>query len=130
MMVAGSQDIFTPAVPEQIRPFTNLPNKDKYLAVIENGTHFSAQSDLPNGENVIPVPQGLLGPERKNVHTYMNALGVAFFQTYLSDRQEYKSYLTPAYAQFISQSPLNLSLVGSGNGEAISQLLSQVYQTP
>ncbi|BAY39138.1 hypothetical protein NIES2111_34880 [Nostoc sp. NIES-2111] len=130
MMVAGSQDIFTPAVPEQIRPFTNLPNKDKYLAVIENGTHFSAQSDLPNGENVIPVPQGLLGPERKNVHTYMNALGVAFFQTYLSARQEYKSYLTPAYAQFISQSPLNLSLVGSGNGEAISQLLSQVYQTP
>ncbi|MEJ1930197.1 alpha/beta hydrolase [Nostoc sp. NIES-2111] len=130
MMVAGSQDIFTPAVPEQIRPFTNLPNKDKYLAVIENGTHFSAQSDLPNGENVIPVPQGLLGPDRKNVHTYMNALGVAFFQTYLSERQEYKSYLTPAYAQFISQSPLNLSLVGSGNGEAISQLLSQVYQTP
>ncbi|BCL38710.1 alpha/beta hydrolase [Nostoc sp. MS1] len=138
MMVAGSQDIFTPAVPEQIRPFTNLPSKDKYLAVIENGTHFSVQSDLPNGENVIPVPQGLLGPDRKNVHTYMNALGVAFFQTYLSDglrptvghRQEYKSYLTPAYAQFISQSPLNLTLVDSGDGEKISQLLSQVYQTP
>jgi predicted dienelactone hydrolase len=129
MKVAGSQDIFTPAVPEQIRPFTNLPSKDKYLAVIENGTHFSVQSDLPNSENVIPVPQGLVGPDRKNAHTYMNALGVAFFQTYLSDRQEYKSYLTPTYAQFISQSPLNLTVVNSGDGEAITQLLNQVYQT-
>lgn len=130
IMVAGSQDIFTPAVPEQIRPFTNLPTKDKYLAVIENGTHFSVQSDLQNSETVIPVPQGLLGPDRKNAHTYINALGVAFFQTHLGDYQEYKSYLTPFYAQFISKAPLNLSLINSSSKEVISQLLNQVYRTP
>ncbi|MBD2251317.1 alpha/beta hydrolase [Nostoc parmelioides] len=130
MMVAGSQDIFTPAVPEQIRPFINLPSKDKYLAVIENGTHFSVQSDLQNSETVIPVPQGLLGPDRKNAHTYINALGVAFFQTHLRDYQEYKSYLTASYAQFISQAPLNLSLTNSNSQEAISQLLNQVYPSP
>ncbi|QLE57599.1 alpha/beta hydrolase [Nostoc sp. TCL26-01] len=129
MMVAGSQDIFTPAVPEQIRPFTNLPSQDKYLAVIENATHFSVQSDVPTSETVIPVPQGLLGPDRKSVHLYMNVLGLAFFQTHLRDRPEYKSYLTPAYAQFITQPPLNLSVVNSGSGEAITQLLNQIYPT-
>ncbi|KAB8329893.1 alpha/beta fold hydrolase [Scytonema tolypothrichoides VB-61278] len=130
MMVAGSQDIFTPAVPEQIRPFTKLGSKDKYLALIENATHFSVQLDLPTSENVIPVPQGLLGPDRKNVYSYMNALGVAFFQTHLRKQQEYKSYLTASYAKSISQAPLNLSLVGSGSAEAISQLLNQVYPNP
>lgn len=130
MMVAGSQDIFTPAVPEQIRPFTKLASKEKYLALIENATHFSVQLDLPTSEDVIPVPQGLLGPDRKNVYSYMNALGVAFFQTHLRKQQEYKSYLTASYAQSITKAPLNLSLVGSGSGEAISQLLNQVYPNP
>ncbi|MCF2147576.1 alpha/beta hydrolase [Desmonostoc muscorum LEGE 12446] len=130
MMVAASQDIFTPAVPEQIQPFSQLPSKDKYLALIENATHFSVQSDLPSSETVIPVPEGLLGPDRKSVYSYMNGLGVAFFQTHLSDRQEYKSYLTASYGQFISQAPTNLSLVNSDGGEAISQLLNRVYQTP
>ncbi|AFY34057.1 alpha/beta hydrolase [Calothrix sp. PCC 7507] len=130
MMVAGSQDIFTPAVPEQIRPFTKLPNQDKYLALIENATHFSVESDLPQNERVIPVPEGLLGPNRKSVYGYMNALGVAFFQTHLRNQQEYRPYLTAAYAQFISEAPLNLSVVNSGSGEAIAQLLNRVYQTP
>ncbi|QSJ20509.1 alpha/beta hydrolase [Nostoc sp. UHCC 0702] len=130
MMVAGSQDIFTPAVPEQIRPFTELPSKDKYLALIENATHFSVESDSPLSPKAIPVPQELLGPDRTSVHSYMKALGVAFFKTYLSNQQEYRPYLTASYAQFISQAPLNLSLVDSNSGEVISQLLNTVYQTP
>ncbi|BAZ48879.1 hypothetical protein NIES4103_14900 [Nostoc sp. NIES-4103] len=130
MMVAASQDIFTPAVPEQIRPFTKLSSKDKYLALIENATHFSVESDSPLSPKVIPVPQGLLGPDRKSVYSYMNALGVAFFKTHLGNQQEYRSYLNASYGQFISQAPLNLSLVNSDSGEAIAQLLDRVYQTP
>jgi predicted dienelactone hydrolase len=130
MMVAASQDIFTPAVPEQIRPFTNLSSKDKYLAIVENATHFSVQSDLPLSPKAIPVPQELLGPDRKSVYSYMNSLGVAFFKTHLCNQQEYRPYLSASYAQFISQAPLNLSLVDSGSKEEISQLLNSIYQTP
>ncbi|MCF4970064.1 alpha/beta hydrolase [Nostoc sp. CMAA1605] len=128
MMVAASQDIFTPAVPEQIRPFTKLSSQDKYLVLIENATHFSVQSDLPTSTSVIPVPQGLLGPDRKSVYSYMNALGVAFFQTQLRNQSEYRPYLTASYAQSISQAPLNLSLVNSNSNEAITQLLDKLYQ--
>ncbi len=40
-LMGGSDDIITPAVPEQIYPFTWLQTPNKYLAIIEKGTHFS-----------------------------------------------------------------------------------------
>jgi predicted dienelactone hydrolase len=80
MVVAGSQDIVTPAVPEQILPFTWLGSKNKYLAVIENGTHFTALAEPTPENDVLPVPPALLGPDRSNAHSYLNALSVAFLK--------------------------------------------------
>jgi predicted dienelactone hydrolase len=122
MLVGGSQDIFTPAVPEQIRPFTWLRTGDKYLAIIENGTHFSVSEDLKQEENILPVPESLIGPNPAIAQTYIKALSVAFFQTYLSNQQEYRPYLSASYAQFITQEPLNLSLVKSLSEEQFTQI--------
>ncbi|RMF25177.1 MAG: alpha/beta hydrolase, partial [Cyanobacteria bacterium J083] len=41
MLVAGSADAVTPALAEQIIPFTWLNTADKYLALLGGGTHFS-----------------------------------------------------------------------------------------
>ena len=41
MMIAGSADILTPAFSEQIRPFTWLTTPNRYLILIQGGTHFS-----------------------------------------------------------------------------------------
>lgn len=127
MLVAGSQDIFTPAVPEQIFPFTRLPNPDKYLALIENGTHFTVEIDPPPSQRVIPVPNGLLGPNRTSAYSYVKALSVAFFETHLVNKPNYRPYLSESYAKFISKAPLNLSLINSSNSEEIAQLLSKLY---
>ncbi|MGI2905887.1 alpha/beta hydrolase [Tolypothrix sp. VBCCA 56010] len=127
MLVAGSQDIFTPAVPEQIFPFTRLPNPDKYLALIENGTHFTVETDPPPSERVIPVPNGLLGPDRTPAYSYVKALSVAFFETHLLNKPNYRPYLSESYAKFISKAPLNLSLINSSSSEEIAQLLSKLY---
>jgi predicted dienelactone hydrolase len=124
MLVAGSQDIVTPAVPEQIRPFTWLGSKNKYLAVIENGTHFTALAE-PTAENdVLPVPPALLGPDRSDAHSYLNALSVAFFETYLLNRPEYQVYLQPAYAKYISKAPLNLSILQSLTAEQLNPFIN------
>lgn len=122
MLVAGSQDIFAPPVPEQIRPFTWLRNPNKYLALIDNATHFTLIGESPNGSNVLPVPTGLLGPERTVAYSYLNALSVAFLQTHLLNRPEYRPYLQPAYTQFISQPPLNLSILQSFSAEQLTQV--------
>ncbi|MCV3213177.1 alpha/beta hydrolase [Plectonema radiosum NIES-515] len=127
MLLASSQDIFTPPVPEQIFPFTRLPNPDKYLALIENGTHFTVEIDPPPSQTVIPVPNGLLGPDRTAAYSYVKALSVAFFETHLVNKPNYRPYLSESYARFISKAPLNLSLINSSSSEEIAQLLSKLY---
>jgi predicted dienelactone hydrolase len=127
MLLGSSQDIFTPPVPEQIFPFTRLPNPDKYLALIENGTHFTVEIDPPPSQTVIPVPNGLLGPNRTAAYSYVKALSVAFFETHLVNKPNYRPYLSESYAKFISKAPLNLSLINSSSSEEIAQLLSKLY---
>jgi predicted dienelactone hydrolase len=121
MLVAGSQDIFAPSVPEQIRPFISLTNPDKYLALIENATHFTAIAEPTRDNDVLPVPPGLLGPNRAAAYSYLNALSVAFLETHLLNRPEYRSYLQPSYGKYISQAPLNLSLLKTLTTEQLNQ---------
>jgi predicted dienelactone hydrolase len=124
MLVAGSQDIFAPPVFEQIRPFTWLLDSNKYLALIENATHFSAIAESSSRNDVLPVPSALLGPDRAAVYSYLNALSVAFLETHLLNRPEYRSYLQPSYATFISKEPLNLSLLQSLSVDQFNQIWS------
>ncbi|MBG1265819.1 alpha/beta hydrolase [Nostoc sp. WHI] len=122
MLVAGSQDIFAPPVFEQIRPFTWLSGSNKYLALIENATHFSAIAESTPENSVLPVPSALLGPDRAAVYSYLKALSVAFLETHLLNRPEYRSYLQPSYGTFISKEPLNLSILQSLSAVQLNQV--------
>lgn len=123
MLVTGSQDIFAPAIPEQIRPFTWLAQQNKYLVLIENATHFSALAETNPENNVLPVPTGLLGPDPAAVYSYLKALSVAFMETNLLNNSEYRAYLQPSYAQYISQEPFKVSLLNSLTTEQFMQAL-------
>ncbi|MBW4558251.1 MAG: alpha/beta hydrolase [Trichormus sp. ATA11-4-KO1] len=125
MLVAGSQDIATPVVSEQIRPFTWLTTPNKYLALIENATHFSLIAEPTPENDVLPIPPALLGPDRAPAYSYLKALNVAFWETHLLNRPEYSIYLQPAYAQYLSQAPLNLSLLKSLSADQLNQALKQ-----
>lgn len=127
MLVAASQDIFAPPVAEQIQPFTWLSSANKYLALIENATHFTAIAEPTPENDVIPVPAGLLGPERTAGYSYLQALSVAFLQTHLLNRPEYSPYLQASYAKYISQEPLNLNLLQS---LTVDQLTTVLNGTP
>ncbi|GAX36734.1 alpha/beta hydrolase [Nodularia sp. NIES-3585] len=124
MLVASSQDIATPIVYEQVRPFTWLTTPDKYLVLIENATHFSAIAEPTPGNDVLPIPPALLGPNPAPAYGYLKMLNVAFWQTHLLNRPEYASYLQPSYAQYLSQAPLNLSLLKSLSAEQLNQALN------
>ncbi|MDP5339671.1 MAG: alpha/beta hydrolase [Nodularia sp. (in: cyanobacteria)] len=126
MLVASSQDIATPIVSEQVRPFSWLATPDKYLVLIENATHFSAIAEPTPGNNVLPIPPTLLGPNPAPAYGYLKALNVAFWQTYLLNRPEYASYLQPSYAQYLSQAPLNLSLLQSLSTDQLNQALKEL----
>ncbi|XGV99523.1 MAG: alpha/beta hydrolase [Leptolyngbya sp. BL-A-14] len=127
MLMAGSNDAVTPAVPEQIRPFTWLTTPDRYLALITRGTHFSMLGGAPNDAGVLNIPPGLAGPDPEIARGYLNALSLAFFATYIAQQPTYRLYLSAAYANYLSQEPLPLSLLQSGKGlEALSGQRSAV----
>ncbi len=124
MLVAGSQDIFAPPVFEQIRPFTWLSDPKKYLVLIENATHFSAIAEPTPQNGVLPVPSALVGPDSTAVYSYLNALSVAFMETHLLNHPEYRSYLQPSYAIFISKEQFNLSILQSLSVAQFNQIWS------
>jgi predicted dienelactone hydrolase len=125
MLMGGSQDIITPTVPEQVIPFTWLQTPVKYLAVIENGTHFSTSQKLDASPGILPVPPALIGPDPAIAQTYVKAFSVAFFQTTLLNQQQYRPFLTAGYGKYISQPPLNLSLIQSLTPKQLEPFLNE-----
>ena len=118
MMVAGSADTLAPALPEQIQPFTWLKTPDRYLVLMDRGTHFST---LEETNDSVPLPPEVEGPTPVIARRYMNALSLAFFQTYIANQPSYRSYLSASYAQRISQDPLRLSLVRSLSADQLKK---------
>ncbi|MBD2165465.1 alpha/beta hydrolase [Calothrix membranacea FACHB-236] len=111
MIVSGSNDTVAPALPEQIKPFTWLTSPNKYLVLINGGTHFSTIVESSNA--VVPVPTQVIGSRPELARSYVKALSVPFFKTYVAQQPSYISYLSADYTNTISQQPLPLSLVKS-----------------
>lgn len=110
MIVSGSADTVTPALPEQIRPFTWLTTPEKYLVLMQGGTHFST---LNESSGAVPVPPQAIGPDPAIAQDYMQALGLAFFGRYIAQESDYEPYLSASYARSISRATLPLYLVRS-----------------
>ncbi|MFM2304864.1 MAG: hypothetical protein RLZZ135_2276 [Cyanobacteriota bacterium] len=139
-LMGGSDDIITPAVPEQIYPFTWLQTPNKYLAMLEGGTHFSTQGGAER-DGIFPVSESLIGPDPARARTYTRALSLAFFQTHLSSRSEFQVYLNAAYAKSLEPNmskgasnlaisdsnkvSLRINLVGASAAESLAQALQQ-----
>ncbi len=118
LIVSGNADTVAPALQEQIQPFTWLKTPDRYLVLMDRGTHFST---LEETNDSVPLPPEVVGPTPGVARRYINALSLAFFQTYVANQPNYRSYLSASYAQQISQAPLQLSLVRSLNADQLKK---------
>jgi predicted dienelactone hydrolase len=107
-IVSGSADAVTPALDEQILPFTALTTPEKYLVLLEQGTHFSTVGVTSQD---LPMPEQVLGPDPAIAYAYTNAIALAFFGTYIAGDSQYQPYLSAAYAQILSRHEMPLSLV-------------------
>jgi predicted dienelactone hydrolase len=110
IIISGSDDAVTPALTEQIEPFTWLTVKDKYLTVLQNGTHFSTLGASLSGEDIV-FPAEVIGPDPTLAQTYLKAISLAFFESYIMGNSEYQSYLSPNYARQISNKIMPLDLI-------------------
>ena len=117
-MVTGSADTVTPALAEQIRPFTWLETTEKYLVLMKRGTHFSTLAE--GTEEGIPVPEDAIGPDPDIAQTYITALSTAFFKFHLAGVEDYEIYLSSDYADEISRYQMPIFLLESLSEETLS----------
>ncbi|MEO0925963.1 MAG: alpha/beta hydrolase [Cyanobacteria bacterium J06643_13] len=116
MVISGSSDPVTPALPEQITPFTWLTTPEKYLVLLKGGTHFST---LNESGGSIPVPEQAIGPSPKIAHNYIRQLGLAFFGNYITQQSGYGQYLNAEYGAILSRKNFPLRLVEFLNPEVL-----------
>lgn len=109
LIVGGTRDFVSPFIEEQVHPFLWLDTSNKYLATMVNGSHFSTINEA----NIVGINDFFVGFRPDLGRNYLEALSLAFFETHVRDRQEYRSYLTAAYAQNIADSELPLHLIQS-----------------
>lgn len=107
MVVASTDDYFVPALIEQIEPFQWISAEEKYLAIIENGTHFTA---LDAGEQVFPTPDFLIGADPALAQPALRSLTLAFFNRHLLDQAESEVYLSSGYWAAFNAEPFGVTL--------------------
>lgn len=140
MLLGGSKDIAAPFVLEQAHPFLWLKTKHKYLGLMAGGTH--GYEDNRGTDN---SSSGLFAnPRPKLRRSYLKAMSLAFFKSYLgdsqidsslnrtteSDRPNYQTYLSPAYARYISDKKLPLYLIESLTPEQLELAYGHTPPTP
>jgi predicted dienelactone hydrolase len=123
LMIGGSDDYVAPAVSEQIYPFSWLTSPNKYLMLLEKGTHFSF---LGSGEAVIPVPEQIIGPNPELAFPFLKAISLVFFNSYIRGQTDYLPYLNAGYIQRQGTSPFSLTIVNSLTPEDIHTAISKV----
>lgn len=132
MIMGGSNDYVASVVQEQIHPFLWLTTPEKYLVLSIPSGHTYA--DATEEEQAIALPANLnallAGPAPDLARQYIKALSVAFMQTHLADQPAYQAYLTSAYTQSISRSPLELTLIRSLTPEQLEQAYGRRLPIP
>jgi predicted dienelactone hydrolase len=111
LILSSSDDTLTPALTEQIQPFTQLP-RPKYLLTAIGSTHLSV-SDPANFTGAIA--ENTLVKERRGasvapLRRLLQGVSLAFIKQATPEANTYTPFLTSAYAQSLSTSDLPLRL--------------------
>lgn len=123
-IVSSAADKVAPALVEQIQPFSWLTTSEKYLILLEDATHFSTLGAENSADDPLTIPTQLIGPNPALARRYINILSTAFFQTYIANQPQYRPYLSAAFAQTISQAPLEIDLVQFLSAQQLTQLMN------
>ncbi|HEY9845645.1 MAG TPA: hypothetical protein V6D03_05550, partial [Candidatus Caenarcaniphilales bacterium] len=121
LIVSGTDDAITPALDNQLRPFSQLPNP-KYLLTAIGATHLSI-SDTAGSNSGSTLVKERLGPEVAPLRQLLQGVSLAFIQQLTPQAKRYQPFLTPAYAQSLSTPSLALRL-NSALPERVARLLN------
>lgn len=111
LIAGGVYDFVTPVIPEQIDTFRWLTTPDKYFLLVDQKAH-GDESTRTLWQFVYALEDELdIKLAQWWLRSNYKALLVAFAETYLAGRQDYRAYLEAGYARYISVDPFWMHLV-------------------
>ncbi len=108
LMMSGTEDTVTPALSNQLRPFSQLPDP-KYLLTAIGASHLSISETVSTGSEST-LTQGQQANQVSPLQALLQGVTFAFIQQLTPQAKTYEPFLTPAYAQSFSTSSLPLRL--------------------
>jgi predicted dienelactone hydrolase len=130
LIASGTDDVFAPPIAEQVIPFTWLKTPEKYLMLLQRGTHFSFLGDEMSGNTAFAVPPEILGPSPALARPAMKAVGLAFFKRFLTNDNRFQPYLSQSYVQKLNQSPFGFDFTSSFSQADIQQAIAPPRKSP
>jgi predicted dienelactone hydrolase len=108
--VAGSSDVIAPPLLEQIEPYSWLGSRDKYLLLINQGTHSYGSSETFGRLASSSTDKSF---NSQLAREYFQAMSLAFMKTHLVNSSQYRNFLSNDYAKYISHKSMQLDLINS-----------------
>ncbi len=123
---AGSYDPATPFVFEQARSFPWLDSSERYMVLEQGKTHIDL-SKLDGGASRLlkMVPQLHL-PSPRLISSYETAMTLAFFEVYIANNPDYRPYLQPSYASYLSEGEeFKAYMITGASSDNLTQAIEQ-----
>lgn len=108
LVLASTEDAFTPAINHQLQPFTQLSGT-KYLLTAIGATHLSVGHPDFLGTQITLLKERT-GKEADPLRQLIRGVSLAFIKQQTAEYQTYEPFLTAGYAQSLSTSKLALRL--------------------
>ena len=102
-LIAGSYDLATPVVSEQMFSFPLLVNAPKtYFGLLEGQAHVDFSQLDAGVSNLVKSATNLMLPNPTLVNQYSDAVTIAFFKVYIAGDKKYLPYLQSSYGVYLS----------------------------
>jgi predicted dienelactone hydrolase len=123
---AGTYDPATPLVFEQVRSFLWLTTPNKYLAAVEGQAHVDfSQLDAEITEAIASV-ENLTLPTPQLIANYTHSMQLAFFEVYISARNDIRPYLQSSYAEYLCrEEPFKFYLLGATSSQKFAEAMAK-----
>lgn len=111
LILGGTEDVITPIVNHQLRPFSRL-QRPKYLLTAIGATHLSISEpvNLDDQATAGSIVNERRGQETAPLRQLVQGVSLAFVKQLTPEAKLYQPFLTPDYAQSLSTAALPLRL--------------------
>ncbi len=127
-IISGTEDLVTPLVLEQVEPFTWMKIDERYLLVAKGHRHVTdvqsfTRTFVPNFSSIVTS----IDPKYEVMRSNSRAISTAAVLYHLTGKEQYKTFLTAAYASAVNETPYMFFLLKNFSREQFEQLAANIY---